>query len=654
MSTTFWNVLKISPALLGASLLVASSTYAQESNLEQTAKVSPVQTATTVEAAVDPLAQVPQTTAIASSTYTQEQESVTNQTAQVSQTQATVAVEPTVQPLVQPPQTQVKETSVSELPPSDASPSVNRADNTLAQQVPATGETTPNSTDVLQQIESYSTEGGDNSQDQVTNVTQLSDVRPTDWAYEALRSLVERYGCIQGYPDRTFRGNRATTRFEFAAGLNACLNQIERLIAASGEGFATRKDLETIQRLVKEFQAELTTLGARVDKLEGRVGYLEDRQFSTTTKLNGEVIFAISDLFGGDPNIQNRDFDDNTVFQDRVRLNLDTSFTGKDRLRTRLQARNVTTFPALRSNGLTREGRFGFDGDEGNAVNIDFLGYRVPLGDQFLLQLFANAAGMDDIAPTLNPLDSSGSGSISRFGQRNPIYRVGSQSAGASLTFGRSAPIRVDLGYLSATNADPGEDSGIFNGNYSALGQITFQPSKAFALAATYIHSYDRSNLGTGTGSIGSQLQFTAPGLARLPIVGNSYGVEASFSFTPQFILSGWAGYTQARILGRGDADVWNYGATLALNDFGPKGSTLGFVVGIEPKLTGTRGNVFLNAATGTRRDRDTGFHVEGFYKLKLTNNIAVTPGVIWLTAPGHDARNDDIFVGTLRTTFTF
>jgi hypothetical protein len=68
---------------------------------------------------------------------------------------------------------------------------------------------------------------------------------------------------VQGYPDRTFRGNRATTRFEFAAGLNACLDQIERLIAASGEGFATRKDLETIQRLVKEFQAELTAFGSQ-------------------------------------------------------------------------------------------------------------------------------------------------------------------------------------------------------------------------------------------------------------------------------------------------------------------------------------------------------------------------------------------------------
>ena len=39
-------------------------------------------------------------------------------------------------------------------------------------------------------------------QAQVTSVSQLRDVSPTDWAYEALRSLVERYGCIVGYPDK--------------------------------------------------------------------------------------------------------------------------------------------------------------------------------------------------------------------------------------------------------------------------------------------------------------------------------------------------------------------------------------------------------------------------------------------------------------------
>ena len=88
-------------------------------------------------------------------------------------------------------------------------------------------------TQMLNQLRSYSSEGRVNSVSQVTNVNQLRDVSPADWAYEALRSLVDRYGCIVGYPDQTYKGNRALSRYEFAAGLNACLNQIERLIASS-------------------------------------------------------------------------------------------------------------------------------------------------------------------------------------------------------------------------------------------------------------------------------------------------------------------------------------------------------------------------------------------------------------------------------------
>ena len=159
---------------------------------------------------------------------------------------------------------------------------------------------------------------------QVTNVNQLRDVSPGDWAYEALRNLVETYGCIAGYPDGTYRGNRAMTRYEFAAGLNACLQQIERLIAASTADFISKEDLEILQRLMGEFEAELATLGTRVDNLEGRVAFLEDNQFSTTTKLVGEVIFGLAGVAAGEDNI-----DRVPAFGDRVRIELETSFTGE-------------------------------------------------------------------------------------------------------------------------------------------------------------------------------------------------------------------------------------------------------------------------------------------------------------------------------------
>jgi len=87
---------------------------------------------------------------------------------------------------------------------------------------------------------------------QVTSVSQLSDVKPTDWAFQALQSLVERYGCIAGYPNETYRGNRALTRYEFAAGLNACLDQINQLIATSTSELVNKEDLATLQKLQEE------------------------------------------------------------------------------------------------------------------------------------------------------------------------------------------------------------------------------------------------------------------------------------------------------------------------------------------------------------------------------------------------------------------
>lgn len=669
MSTLFWKALKLSPALLGASLLFASSAYAQKSASEQKVTDS-------TEVAVVPATDQSQTQVVAISTtaapITSEQPEA------IAPNPAEVTLESSVEPSTELFQNPVTETKISRLTSSEGNAQENSADNTLAQQLPAAGNITSDSTEVLQQIEQYQRDNGGtgvNTLDQVTNVNQLSDVRPTDWAFEALRSLVERYGCIAGYPDGTFRGNRAMTRYEFAAGLNACLQQIERLIATGPGDFVTRPDLVTLQRLVDEFRAELTTLGTRVDALEGRVAFLEDRQFSTTTKLNAEIIFAFTDIFGEDGNnIRGIDYADNTVLQNRVRLNFDTSFTGRDRLRTRLEAGNFTPF-AVNSgafNALTREGRLGFETNTGNNVEIGKLWYRAPLGDALTFHLFANDGGFDDIAPVLNPLEPSGTGALSRFGRFNPIYRIGAGGAGAGLTFGARSPIRVDVGYLARRANDPSEKRGLFDGNYSALGQITFQPSPAFNIAATYVHSYDNSegavrdqdnvvlvgaggSLLHGTGSLASQVR------AGRPVVSNSYGLQASFAFSPRFILSGWAGKTDATVIGTGKADVWNYGATLALRDIGTPGSTLGFIVGMEPKLTGTSGPLVADAifgaidpGAGRRRDRDTSLHVEGFYRFNLTRNISLTPGVIWLTNPGHDSRNEDIFIGTLRTTFTF
>lgn len=537
---------------------------------------------------------------------------------------------------------------------------------------PAIAQSAPgdaNSADVLNQINRYSREGNNAaSQDQVTNVSQLSDVRPTDWAYEALRSLVERYGCIAGYPDGTFRGNRAMTRFEFAAGLNACLQQIERQLGQTGD-FATRADLETLQRLVDEFRTELATLGTRVDQLEGRVAFLEDHQFSTTTKLAGEAIFAITDEFG-QGGVSN-----NTVFQDRVRLTFNTSFTGRDRLVTRLAAGNANVFSNTAGGSLS-EGQQTFNiGNTGNNnVTLDWLAYYFNFGSS-KVYLAATGGIHSDYAPTLNPYFEDydgGNGALSTFASENPIYRIGG-GAGAAISLGVGplesilGPSTLTIGYLAgASNGgfganDPSEKSGLFDGDYAALGQLNFNLGDRIGIGATYVHGYHNSStdifdLGGGIGSrvVGSELANRPSALLGVgndrPTVTNSYGGEVAFRLSENISISGFGTYTQATVLGRGRADIWTYGAGVALSDFGKPGSVLGLFAGVEPTLRGASPG--LRPAGGFARDNV--WHFEGFYKYKLNENISVTPGVIWVTAPGQNDDNDDAVIGTLRTTFTF
>ncbi len=484
--------------------------------------------------------------------------------------------------------------------------------------------------------------------EQVTSVSQLSDVKPTDWAFQALQSLVERYGCIAGYPDKTYRGNRALTRYEFAAGLNACLDRVNELIAAATTELVKKEDLATLQKLQAEFAAELATLRGRVDGLEARTTTLERQQFSTTTKLSGQVIFAVTDAFGG-ASRNGQDDNYNATVSDRVRLNLNTSFTGKDLLTTRIQATNVIDPRSTTNTAPGNEARLSFQSgsDTSNAGFLSLLKYSFPLNKSVKLTAATgfNIGFIDVLDDIINPLASDAQASISRFGRYNPIYRLGFDTGG-SANIKLSSALKLEVAYLANEASSPGRGAGLFNGNYAALGQVVFTP-KFGTIALTYVNAYSDNGLNTGTGSLLSNLSGRA-------VASNSYGVEANFKISSGLQAGGWVGYTKARALTgtvRGDGDVWNYAVTLAFPDLGQKGNLGGIIVGMQPKLTGTTA---LLSGLSARRDRDTGLHIEGFYRHALNNNISITPGIIWLTAPNHNQDNKDIVVGVIRTTFAF
>ncbi|MCS6814300.1 MAG: iron uptake porin [Cyanobacteria bacterium] len=486
-----------------------------------------------------------------------------------------------------------------------------------------------------------------NPMSQVTSVTQLSDVQPTDWAYQALQSLVERYGCVVGYPDGSFRGNRPLSRYEFAAGLNACMDKASELIAQGLSDRVTKSDLAALQRLQEEFSAELATLRGRVDALEARTSTLEAQQFSTTTKLAGEAIFSIGGVVtGGDA--ANVDLPRNTTFANRVRLNFDTSFTGDDLLRTRLQVSNFADYVSSAANPLN-EGRIRYANDSGNTFVLDALLYQFPLGDRTRITLDANAGASDDFANTINPFidGDGGSGSLTQFGTRNPIYYY-LDGIGAGIEHSFSDQLVLSLGYLSPVANDPTPGHGLFNGAYGALAQLLFQPSDRIKIGVYYINAYNTNPGGTGSNTANL---VGLPALGGANVSTNSYGVGASFQLSPNIVINGWGGYTAARVIGSGDADIWNFAVSLAFPDLGGKGNLGGIIVGMEPKVTNVSGTVLRGQINA---DPDTSLHVEGFYTWRISDNVGVTPAVIWLTNPDHNAANNDIVIGLIRTTFSF
>ncbi|MEM8638081.1 MAG: iron uptake porin [Cyanobacteria bacterium P01_G01_bin.54] len=547
----------------------------------------------------------------------------------------------------------------------------------------ATAQANDDVQSLFNQMETYESQVSlDEGFAQGVGAAQFSDVSPSDWAYQALDDLVRRYDCLKGYPNGTFRGNRALSRYEFAAGLNACFQVIERLIAELGGVEPT--DLSTIRRLAQDFEAELGVLGTRVDALESRVSFLEDNSFSTTTKLTGEVIIAATGLLSGrDTFISNQGVangnnyravvnndDDELTFGHRTRLTLNTSFSGEDLLVTRLATGNLAA-PAVNTNTVvnfqniaTGETTQTFNlGANNNNVAIDWIAYYFPVGDS-QGYIAANGGIWSDFVPTLNPYFEDfdgGNGALSTFASESPIYRIGG-GAGAGFSFNFDlldsilGPSTVTVGYLAGQASD--STRGLFSGDYAVLGQANVNISDDIALGLTYVHGYHPDNTsvfdlgGVGTpGVVGTALANLVGGggvSTDTANATNSYGAELAWRISDGVSLSGFFAYTDATIVSgrKGEAEIWTYGAGLAFPDLGGEGNVLGLFAGAQPYA----GSIDI---PGLAFDADeTPYHLELFYKYQLTDNISLTPGVIWLTAPNQI--DSDTVIGTLRTTFNF
>jgi hypothetical protein len=535
-------------------------------------------------------------------------------------------------------------------------------------------------------------ESSDQEQDQVTSVSQLSDVQPSDWAFQALQSLVERYGCIAGYPNGTYRGNRAMTRYEFAAGLNACLDRVNELIATATSDLVKKEDLATLGKLQEQFASELATLRGRVDALEARTADLEAHQFSTTTKLNGEAIIAAVGAGGGAPNSR----DPNAIVVDRIRLNLTTSFTGKDLLITGLQAYNLgggansiggslglvpggplqalsassarlsfePEFPGLNVSTLSATGA--------NSVDLYKLAYIFPVAKSLTLFAGPRVESTDAFA-AITPFASEGQEAISRFAGYNPVVRLsgGTSQDGLASAVGfiwNVSKIANVAAFYASANASlpskgpdviPGVSStplgaGFFSGSSIEAVQLTLKPTKSLDFGLNYAHSYHELNL-LGTGLVAKDVGAALPGVSPgTPVQINSVGATLTWRFAPKIAFSsyGSAFFVQdasSRVDASTTITSWMVG--LHFTDLFHKGNNAGLIFG-QP--------LFVSDASGAARlqlpgeRRTTPYHLEGYYRFRVNDNISITPGAFVLFNPESDSRNQTTTVGVLRTTFTF
>ena len=496
-------------------------------------------------------------------------------------------------------------------------------------------------------VSDYAATSALSSHEQVTSITQFSDVVPTDWAYQALSNLIERYGCVAGYPNGTYRGNRAMTRFEAAALLNACLDRVTEVT-------------DELKRLMKEFEKELAILKGRVDGLEARVGELEATQFSTTTKLSGkaETTFGAT-AYGGNKinNLKDQDGnylgDTGTTFSYRTTLILNTSFTGKDLLFTRFRAGNFNdnTFSGKGYTGTQTQ--TAYSNSSGNSLKVDRLWYQFPLGNDFEVMVGPRI----ETSYILATVPSVYKHMLRQFklGGYYGAYST-STSPGAGINwignrnadFG-NAKLKISANYVAkeGMNSDP-NDGGIAGDRSKGkfLTQIAYG-SPQWQISAAYAYSQKGMTVGDGTPLGKSTLNYDGANQVSL----NAFYQPLDTGWIPS-ISVGWSlSQFNGDTIEDGDrtqAQGWFVG--MNWQDAFMRGNRLGLAAG-QPQFVTALKNQGKN---NIDYPNDGNYAFELYYNFQVTDNVTVTPALFYLSRPfGQETGSSAYTGGTGADTFS-
>ena len=525
---------------------------------------------------------------------------------------------------------------------------------------------------------------------QVTSVSQLSDVQPTDWAFQALQSLVERYGCIAGYPDGTYRGNRALTRYEFAAGLNACLDRVNELIATANADVVNKQDLDTLQALQAEFAAEIATLRGRVDALEAQTAELEANQFSTTTKLTANIFFNVTGAFAdgdiaaegnsvfvpargadGRPIRRTITDDPNITLSNYLFLNFNTSFTGKDSLVTQLTAGNgnspANTFASaglFNTFGVPYTDQKGVTGADNNVV-VRELFYSFPVGENLQFTVGPRVNWFRHFDNNRFTLYLTGASSYNSIG--STLLNSVDRGSGAVVAWEISDQFKLTAGYLGenteflagpAFNTSSNPSQGLFKPTNTITAELAFAASKNLNLRFLYNRSNIQAVNGRVGGAIGEPIYgFVDDGFggAIEDATADTWNFNFDWLVTQGIGLFGRYTYATTNVkpttAGRpdGEVDVQAIQAGLAFPDLGKEGALLTFSY-LRPFAV-LDGRNFLVSGGG---DGGVQYEFEATYYYPITDNIALVPAFYLIANPNNFSDNPNIYVGNLRAQFKF
>jgi hypothetical protein len=152
---------------------------------------------------------------------------------------------------------------------------------------------------------------------QVTSVGQLSDVQPSEWSYQAISSLISRYGCVAGYPNGTFKPGQPATRAELAALVSACVDRISEFQSAEDARLAEALRVQSAKW--KNTQDEVDVIAGNIaDKNNGvgnyvGLGVLLNKQgvdgngYEAERTISGGTLqarYAVANKFGGDISVR--------------------------------------------------------------------------------------------------------------------------------------------------------------------------------------------------------------------------------------------------------------------------------------------------------------------------------------------------------------